>query len=342
MRRAQHLSPQLCLEGSVVASKAFFALSVSNFNLSGHSTGRTPMGAPKATKRDYDNIRYFNTKPRDKWDYDRIDEQINQSSEFRDKTNREQFFEGPRKDNSNLNSGGMHTPHHYRLYEYFDEYTKPGVNKKVAAALAVEEQWKKTEQFPSETFVKDRPGFRSVPKEILHRNTYYSHFLMLDNAEKVWTEHRPRAWCPHWPPPGYKMQRMQCKKEFTFGVEEVSLVAEIERFNWYKAWQETNTRLGWRECLAVVTNGISFIWFQRNHGELTVMRAHMSGMMYPGRFFIRSNGTPKDWETGSFWFQKPLKEFPIYAQRMGEAQRSYWRGYIDYTRKQELAASMGK
>jgi hypothetical protein len=303
----------------------------------------TRWGIPRAKKADYDRIRFFETKGRDKWAYDKIDEQINSNSEFRDKTNRETFFEGARQDNSTLNTGSMHTPKHYRLHDYFDEYTKPGVNKKVAACLAVHEVWKNDDSFPGETWAKDRPGFRGVPKELLNRSTYYSFFSeRFENAHKVAVELRPRPWCPHWPPPGYKMTRMQCKKEFTFGVEDPTLVAEVERFNWYKAWQEQNGRLGWREIFLFFTNLASFVWLTRNHNELTVMRAHVGGMMYPGRHFIRSNGTPKNWETGCFWFQRDLSDFPTYCRRAMAPYRSWYCGEIERQKKRLTAQKMAQ
>lgn len=283
----------------------------------GHFYGRTRWGIPKVTKAQlYSNRGVFETKGRDKWDYDKIDEQINNASEFRDKTNRDQFFEGPKKDNSTLNTGSMATPKHYRLHEYFEEYTKPGTNKKVAAALAVREQWKMAE-FPSEKFAQERPGFRGVPKELLNRNTYYGTIdTYLLHTKDIYIEHRARAWVPTWPPPGYKMQRMQCKKEYTFGVEDHTLVAEVERFNWYKAWVDQNQRMAWIDVVAFFTNLAVFIWMQRNHGEYTVMKAHLSGVMYPGRHFIRTNGTPKNWETDCFWFQRDLKDFPLFVKRV--------------------------
>lgn len=327
---------------SLLASKA--AAAVWYMDVTGHSKS-TRWGYCKATKGDYDQIRYFETKSRDKWNYDRIDEEVNQKSEFRDKTNRDSFFEGPRQDNSYMNEGKHGTPKGYRLHDYFEEYTKPGVNRKVAAALAVREVWKNNDKtnYGAEHWTMERPGFRSVPKEMLNRTTFYGHCgTWFDNSHRVWANHRSRVWVPHWPPPGYKMQRMSCKKEYMFGVEEPSLVAEMERYGWYRSWSENNARYGWRELLAFWTNMVGLVWSCRNHNEISVMNAVHNGMMYPGRHFIRTNGTPKNWETGCFWFQRDLKDFPVYCRRWSAAFQVWKNGHIDRLAKQERAAAFAK
>ncbi|RNF08906.1 hypothetical protein TraAM80_02451 [Trypanosoma rangeli] len=81
---------------------------------------------------DLEGTRYFTQRPKEKWDYHRVDKNINSSSEFRRTHNRPAFEQGMCEDNSTMERGDMHIPKKYRLYEYFDEYTRPGVNKKVA------------------------------------------------------------------------------------------------------------------------------------------------------------------------------------------------------------------
>lgn len=179
---------------------------------------RLPYGSPhtKITREELEKTRYFTQKPHDKWDYHRVEQNIDSQSEFRKTDGREGFFQGMREDNSTLHHGSLHTPGKYRLYEYFDEYTKPGVNTKLAAAYAVKEQWDAEEfYYPGEAWRRNRPGFRSVPKELLNRQTWYHWSDTIAQWDKIQPTMRTRSWNPDWPPPGYKVPKMEGKRSFS-------------------------------------------------------------------------------------------------------------------------------
>ncbi|CAJ1012589.1 hypothetical protein Q4I28_007902 [Leishmania naiffi] len=288
----------------------------------------------RVTKEELENQRFFTERPREKWDYHRVDENINSQSEFRNAEGREQFYQGSREDNTTTNHGSLHTPPKYRLYEYFDEYTKPGVNTKVAAAYAVKEQWDAEEfYYPGEAWQRNRPGFRSVPKELLNRQTWYHWSHALTKWDEIQPTIRTRSWNPDWPPPGYEVPKLQCKKEFYFGIEDEGLVSEVERYNWFRSWSDSNMRVGWREIpLFMMLLGTLYL-IARNAMSVTVMRAMSSNMYYPGRTFIRPFGVPKDWEKECFWWQRPLEEFP------NQDQVWYWTharfGYINYIKQRD-------
>jgi hypothetical protein len=272
-----------------------------------------PYGAKQSnvTKEDLQSFRYFNTRSRKQWDYNRIDENITSNSEFKDRTGRETFDYGMREDNSNVNSGSMHTPSHYSLHDHFDAYTKPGIDKKFAAAVAVKEQWDAEEfYYPGEAWQRNRPGFRSVPKELLNRDTWYHWTDMWTKLDEVQSTNRTRSWNPQWPPQGYKVPRLSCKKEFIHGAEEPGLVAEVERYYWYRMWAEGNIRTGPRDIFLFGFVFLIFYYYARQAMDVNSMRSMYSNLHYPGRNAIRPFGTPKDWETGCFWWQKPLEEFP--------------------------------
>lgn len=286
------------------------------------------------TKEELQNFRYFNTRSRDKWDYNRIDENITSNSEFRDTSERPIFEQGQREDNSFVNDGHVHTPSHYRLYEYFDEYTKPGTNKKVAACYAVKEQWDSEEfYYPGESWKKNRPGFRSVPKEILNRDTWYGWADGFTKVGDIQATMRTRSWNPAWPPPGYKMPRLQCKKEFEFGTEDPCVVSEIERYYWYRSWLDNNMRAAPKDLFMFIFMAAFFYYLARSALDCMIMRMMFSNTAYPGRHFIRSFGTPKDWETGLFWWQVPLEEFPNNGEVFWINQLRY--GYIREMEKRD-------
>eukprot|EP00796_Vickermania_ingenoplastis_P004916 gene4916-3528_t len=288
----------------------------------------------KVSKEELEKLKFFTQRPNSKWDYNRIDENINSSSEFRRTENREGFYEGQREDGSTTHHGSLHTPSHYRLYEYFDEYTKPGVNKKLAAAYAVKEQWDSEKfYYPGEAWQKNRPGFRSVPKELLNRQTWYHWSDTIMKWDEIQPTIRTRSWNPDWPPPGYHMPKLQCKKEFYFGVEEEGLVSEIERYNWFRSWSDNNLRCGWREIpIFMIFFGMLY-WVARNAQAVNSWRAMMSNMYYPGRQMIRPFGVPNDWEAGSFWWQKPLEEFPNQGEVWYLNKTRF--GYINHLRERD-------
>lgn len=295
-----------------------------------------PYGAKstRVTKEELENQKFFTQRPQEKWDYHRVDENINSQSEFRSTEGREAFTQGMREDNSTMDHGSLHTPSHYRLYEYFDEYTKPGVNQKVAACYAVKEQWDAEEfYYPGEAWQRNRPGFRSVPKELLNRQTWYHWSDTITKWDEIQPTIRTRSWNPDWPPPGYTVPKLQCKKEFYFGTEDEGLVSEVERYNWFRSWSDNNMRVGWREIPLFVLLFATLYYLARNAMSITAMRAVASNLYYPGRNFIRPFGVPKDWENDFFWWQTPLEEFPVQDQVWYFNQSRY--GYINYVKQRD-------
>ena len=93
---------------------------------------------PIGNKQDLERIKFFNTKSREKWDYQGIDEKITSQSQFKDMSQRDSF-DGPRPDHKVTYRASMDSnqPEYKRLHEHFDEYTKPGIDKKVAIAQSV-------------------------------------------------------------------------------------------------------------------------------------------------------------------------------------------------------------
>ncbi|CCW59985.1 unnamed protein product [Phytomonas sp. EM1] len=326
------LQAGLALSGVLQASQRVYH----GFHFASPNSWSLPYGAKstKVTKEELENLRYFTDRPRDKWDYHRVDENINSSSEFRSTEGRESFFQGQREDNSTINEGSLHTPRHYRLYEYFDEYTKPGTNTKVAAAQAVKEQWDAKEfYYPGEAWKKNRPGFRSVPKELLNRQTWYHWSDTIVKWDEIQPTMRTRSWNPDWPPPGYHVPKLQCKKEFHFGVEEDGLVSEVERYNWYRSWIDNNLRAGWLEIPLFMMLFGTLYYLARNAMSVTCMRSVMSNMFYPGRHMIRPFGVPRDWENECFWWQQPLEDFPNQGEVWYMNQSRF--GYINYIQQRD-------
>ncbi|CCW67039.1 unnamed protein product [Phytomonas sp. Hart1] len=308
----------------------------SGFHFASPYNWSLPYGAKatKVTKEELENLRYFTDRPREQWDYHRVDENLNASSEFRRTEGRQSFFEGQREDNSTINEGSLHTPRHYRLYEYFDEYTKPGTNSKVAAAQAMKEQWDAKEfYYPGEAWRMNRPGFRSVPKELLNRQTWYHWSDTLLRWDEIQPTMRTRSWNPDWPPPGYHVPKLQCKKEFYFGVEENGLVSEVERYNWYRSWLDNNLRAGWLEIPILVMFFGTMYYLARNAMSVMSMRAVMGNLFYPGRHMVRPFGVPKDWEKECFWWQKPLEDFPNQGEVWYMNETRF--GYINYIKKRD-------
>lgn len=306
------------------------------FQFGGFHGWTLPYGAAntRVTREELQDIKYFKNAPGSKWAYNRIDENINSQSEFRQTAGREEFFEGQREDNSTMHHGSLHTPGKYRLYEYFDEYTKPGSNKKMAAAYALKEQWDAEEfYYPGEVWQRNRPGFRSMPKELLNKQTWYHWSHTLTQWDKIQPTIRTRSWNPDWPPPGYHVPKLQCKKEFVFGIEEEGLVSEVERYNWFRSWSDSNMRCGWMEIPLFGMLFFTLWWLARNAQSVTAMRAMWSNLYYPGRTMIRPFGVPEDWETGCFWWQRPLEEFPNQSEVWYMNQSRF--GYLNYIKQRD-------
>lgn len=328
---AQRVSLAVTAGATLVSTRAYHA-----FQFGGINYWKLPYGAnsTNVTKEELESIRFFTDKPRDKWDYQRIDENINASSEFHRTEGREEFFQGQREDNSTTQHGSLHTPSKYRLYEYFDEYTKPGEDQKVAACYAVKEQWDASEfYYPGEAWQKNRPGFRSVPKELLNRQTWYHWSDTIVKWDEIQPTMRTRSWNPDWPPPGYQVAKMQCKKEFAFGIEDEGLVSEVERYNWFRSWSDNNLRLGWMEVPLLVLLALGMYLVARNAGSVTAMRSMYSNLYYPGRTMVRPFGVPENWETGCFWWQRPLEEFPNQNEVWLMNQTRF--GYINFIKQRD-------
>jgi hypothetical protein len=258
------------------------------------------------------NIKYFNTKSRSQWDYQGIDEKITNQSQFKDLSQREDF-NGPRKDHQvtyhySLDSNG----HGYtRLHEYFDEYTQPGIDKKAAIARSVKEHWDADEfYYPGETWRRNRPSFRSVPQELLNKQTWYHWIDLAYNLNELAVTYRNRMWNPQWPPPGHKMPKFNTTREFVFGVDDPALVAEIERWYWFRNWFENNMKQGPWEWLGYFMFGVWFWATVRSQHCNTKYKAMLANMYYPGRQAFRSFGEPKDWATERWWWQEPLETWP--------------------------------
>lgn len=268
-------------------------------------------GDTNVSRQELDAIRFFRTKPRDQWEYNRIDERISSASEYTKTHHRPQFHEGPRMDNEFMNSASMQTPKKYNLHDQFEKYTQPGSDKKFMAALAVREHWNAEESYyPGETWRNRRPSFRSAPQELLNRNTWYHWIDVAMNFDKMQAMGRSRSWNPMWPPPGYKCEPLHVKKSFQFGIEEPALVAEVERYYWYRSHWENNVRMGLYEAFCTVIALYPIYCVLKSLYSYHTMKTVYSNMWYPGRTFLRPTGIPKDPEREGFWWQVPLDKFP--------------------------------
>ena len=276
----------------------------------------------------------FDTKSRSQWDYNRIDESINNFSEFRKLHNRPDFG-GPRESNWTAHNASMkNPPNTKKLYEYFDLYTKPGSNPKMEAAIAVREQWDAdNDYYPGESWEHNRPAFRSVPKEIVNNQTTYNTKDMIVKGPEGASAARNRAWNPMWPPPGYKLPHYGTKREFTFGCEDPGLIAEVERWYWHKMWADANSRVGFFEILGSSMIIFVFWWGSRNHMSGYMMGTVASNQWYPGAHFITSFGESTEVEGGKFWWQTDMKQWP--EQHSIWVMRNQRFGYIDYLKRKE-------
>ncbi|EPY29638.1 hypothetical protein STCU_04383 [Strigomonas culicis] len=296
----------------------------------------------RVTKEELENLKYFSSRPKDKWDYHRVDENINASSEFRKTEGRDEFFSRharttlppttaasiPRQRTASTSTLTSH-----------EAWRGP----KVAACYAVTEQWDAEEfYYPGEAWQKNRPGFRSVPKELLNRQTWYHWSDTIFKWDEIQPTIRTRSWNPDWPPPGYHMPKLNCKKEFEFGCEDEGLVSEIERYNWFRSWGDNNMRAGWMEIPLFIMLFGTLYYLARQSQTVNLYRAVASNMYYPGRYMIRPFGSPTDLENDCYWWQKPLEEFPNQGEVWYMNQSRY--GYIQHlqkrdAREKELAAA---
>lgn len=289
------------------------------------------------TKANLENLRY-NTKTRSQWDYNRIDERITAESEFTKMDDRPDFG-GPREESAQSMYSYMYTnpPKTKKLWEHFDEYTKPGSNAKLEAARAVGEHWdSKGSYYPGEAWQRNRPSFRSVPKELLNKQTFYHWSDWVLRNEEMQGASRPRMWNPIWPPPGYKVPKMVCKREFVFGVEEPGIVHEIERWYWHRNWFENNCRQGPVEIILYVALAYFLYYAARRNMWYFNMRTMMSNMWYPGRHGLRNFGEPADPNTECWWWQEPLenrKEFPEAGLTWYTNEIRF--GYINWRKREE-------
>ncbi len=266
----------------------------------------------KGTPADTEELkaRQYYPKSRQQWDYERINEYVTHQSEFTKMENRPDF-DGPREAGyPDVDSYAYTNPPQFKkLHEYFDDYTQPGMDPKVAAARAVQEQWdSESFYYPGEAYQRNRPGFRSVPKEMLNKQTWYffSDFIFKQNEMQAIS--RPRQFNPMWPPPGYKVPKLACRRDFVFGVEEPGLVHEIERYYWYKMWWENNLRHGPMEFWLWIGLLCACYFTARYHQAYYWKQRVMFGnMWYPGRSLIRAFGEPRNAEEG-WWWQRPLED----------------------------------
>jgi len=186
--------------------------------------------------------------------------------------------------------------------------------------------------YPGEAWQRNRPSFRSVPAELLNRQTWYHWTEMISKAHEIMPTLRPRQWNPIWPPPGYKVPKLVTKREFQFGSEEPGLLAEVERWYWHRAWFENNVRQGPWEVLCYIWFSIWFWCVVRSAEANPKYKGMLSNMYYPGRQFFRSAGEPKDWEKENWWWQEPLEKWPNQGE-IWYLSEIRWK-YINLVKKQ--------
>jgi len=269
-------------------------------------------GTPRVTKEQLENMK-FEPKTREQWDYNAINERLTHTSEFGNWHARPDF-DGPRPDNTTTNMGSTtsNVPHFKKLHEHFDKYMEPGQDPKSQAARAVGEHWDSANfYYPGEAWQRNRPSFRSVPAELLNKQTWYHWTDMYLKWNEISSTSRSRQYAsPMWPPPGYTKPKLQTKREFVFGVEEPGLMSEIERFTWSKAWNESNNRHGPYETIGWVMLLSMMYHMMRESGSQMKFKTMHANQYYPGRQLIRSWGEPKDWDNEVWWWQQPLENFP--------------------------------
>ena len=240
---------------------------------------------------DYMKEKVFWTKGRDQWDYNKINESVTKQStfgSFEERTDfgrdsKSAFEKGPRDyDYQDMQKGMFKNPtkNVKQLHEYFDEYTQPGVNEKMAAAEAVKEHWDSENfYYPGESWKRNRPAFRSVPKEVLNKETWYSLIHLVSNWEKVPTMLRPRAFNPRWPPPGFRLPKYPERKDMYIGLDHPEIVHELERHYWYMMWRVRNFRMGGGDLLWWLLIIYVFYYSMRNCAMEHQMMKMMQNLM---------------------------------------------------------------
>lgn len=300
------------------------------FKFSSIHAWKLPYGAnsTKVTKEELNATKY-NTKSREQWNYNRVDDTVNAFSEFR-KVDHRPDFSGLRE-HTLLND--THTPQEYRLMDHFDEYTKPGSDRKYQAACAVKEQWDADESYyPGEQWQRNRPGFRSVPKEILNRQSWYHWRTMFKNFDEIQATIRTRSWNPNWPPPGMKLPTFNTKKEFAYGADDPALMAEADRFAWFLSNVEYNFRVGFYEYILTFFAAL-LVWVETRYRFRQVqMRSQTNGMWYPGRVLVSPYGSITNLDE-VYWWQRPLTEFKNQGEVWFHNQVRY--GYANHLKKRD-------
>eukprot|EP00760_Papus_ankaliazontas_P035650 PhM_4_TR7954/c0_g1_i1/m.2957 len=304
----------------------------------GNGEYRLP-GTPIVNKEEVRNWKWDN-KAREPFGYNRVDDHVNDTSEFRKP--RDSFTNGPRECNEMANDWSYGNPKKYkRLHEYFDEYSKPGTNPKVEAVRAVKEYWDASEfYYQGETWKRNRPSFRSVPQEILNKQTWYHYTQWVTTYNKYATTARPRATNPLWPPPGYKLPEFVTEKKFLWGCEDPGLVAEIERWMWHRMWFENVSRVGPWEIGPFLFGLYWGYYNMRSMQDYLNMLKVFSGLYFPGQHMVRAFGEPKDPIKEGWWWQKPLEEWPNQGDIWYLKNCRF--GYIDYVKKRDEERAKAK
>eukprot|EP00759_Apiculatamorpha_spiralis_P039954 PhF_6_TR38666/c0_g1_i1/m.57839 len=264
-------------------------------------------GTPHVTKEEVRTWK-FNNK-REPFGYNSVDDMMSTTSEFR-KPRSEQFYTGPRPNNEGTgywkaqytNFDGTS-----QLHDHFDEYVKAS-NKPVAAAKLVREYWDQEEfYYQGEPWKKNRPSFRSVPQEMLNRETWYNWVHFIKGWPTYLSMQRPRQQNPMWPPPGYTLPPWTTKKVFQFGADDPGLIMELERWAWHRTWFENTYRTGMNELLVWIFC-LSFMWYCCRSGQEHLnMKKVVAGLYFPGQHSVRAFGEPEDPIKEGFWWQQPLE-----------------------------------
>jgi hypothetical protein len=289
-------------------------------------------GSPKVTKEEVKNWPPPNNK-REPFGYNRVDDFMHHTSEFRKP--RDAFNTGPRPDNSGSDKARYTNPPNYtRLHEHFDEYTKPGSDPKVQAVKAVKEYWDASEfYYQGESWKRNRPSFRSVPQEMLNRESWYHYTQFVKNYHKFATTARPRQVNPIWPPPGYQLPEFATKKVFKFGADDPGLIMEIERWAWHRLWIENVSRFGpWEILLWIAALSMMYHSMRSGQDNLNMLKV-FAGLYFPGQHSVRAYGEPADPIKEGFWWQQPLETWPNKSEIWYLREVRF--GYINYIKKRD-------
>lgn len=285
--------------------------------------GRGKQGLPGAgTPVDSNYIRNmrFNPKSREQWDYNKIDETITKQSEFTSRAGREDFDNPAREIKfADMNSNQhMNTPKTgvRNLHEYFDQYTQPGddASKKKMAAEAVQEFWDAENwYYPGETWKQNRPSFRSVPKEIINKETYYGNVDLFYKWEVICSSVRPRVNNPRWPPPGlnmgtYYLGESAWRNTYQPQADKNNFVPasgpEADRYLYYSNW---NVELGKRWTFVNILSFVFLIYFCQEIWNLICFYMYYmptykwANKWYPGYWSMALEGEWKHEKDKFFW-----------------------------------------